>query len=92
MGCLIALIAMVSPRAAFVLIWIFKSERVSLAFDGSWFLPLLGLLFLPWTALAWVVCYSPINHVSGFGWFVVSVCYEQLFKLHAANLRSDQWD
>ena len=51
------------------MLWLFTSY-VDLAFAG-WFLPLLGLLFLPWTTLFYVVVYSPITGVTGFGWFFV---------------------
>lgn len=54
MGCLIALFALISPRLAIAALFIF-SDWVSVAFDGGWFLPLLGFFVLPWTTLAWVV-------------------------------------
>ena len=75
MGCLLVLVTMVSARLAFFLLWVFDSERISRAFDGSFFIPFIGLLFLPWTALAWAVCWAPIGGVSGFGWFVVILAF-----------------
>ncbi|MFQ5966326.1 MAG: hypothetical protein ACE5MI_01800 [Acidimicrobiia bacterium] len=68
-GCLVALVALFSPRLAIVIIWIF-TERVDRAFDG-FLLPLLGLVFLPWTTLFYVVAYAPVVGVSGIGWFFV---------------------
>jgi hypothetical protein len=44
---------------------------VSLAFQGGWLLPLLGLLFLPWTALCYVLAYAPVLGVSAIGWLLV---------------------
>jgi hypothetical protein len=41
----------------------------SAAFGGSWFLPLLGVIFLPFTTLMWAVLWSPVGGVSGFDWF-----------------------
>jgi hypothetical protein len=70
MGCLLALIALISARFAFFLTWIF-SDKVDIAFDGGFLAPFIGLLFLPWTALAWTFMYAPIKGVTGFGWFVV---------------------
>jgi hypothetical protein len=54
MGCLIVLLALLSPRLALVFILIF-SNLIGTAFDGGWFLPLLGFFVLPWTTLAWVL-------------------------------------
>ena len=75
MGCLLALVTLVSARLAFFLLWVFDSGRISRAFDGSFIVPFIGLLFLPWTALAWAVCWAPIGGVSGFGWFVVILAF-----------------
>lgn len=71
MGCLIALVALLSPRFAFFLVWLF-SDRVDIAFDG-FFAPLLGLVFLPWTALMYTFAYAPIRGVSGLGWLFVTL-------------------
>lgn len=73
MGCFIALIAMLSPRAAFALVWIF-SERVAIAFSNN-VVPILGLIFLPWTALMYTVAYAPLHGVSGIGWFFVGLAF-----------------
>ncbi len=73
MGCLLALFAMVSPRLAIFLLWLF-SDRMKIAFDSGW-IALLGFFFLPWTALAWAVCYQFPGGVSGFGYFVVGFAF-----------------
>jgi len=68
--CCIALTAgFAGPRIAFVLVWIF-TDLVNRAFDTFWW-PLLGVIVLPWTTLLFVLAYSPITGVSGFGIFVV---------------------
>ncbi len=69
-GCLVALGALVSPRLAIFLVWLFDRDRMSAAFDSFW-VPLVGFFFLPWTTLAWAVAYAPIRGVTGFGWFLV---------------------
>jgi hypothetical protein len=69
-ACLVALGALVSPRLAIFLVWLFDRDRMSAAFDSFW-IPLLGFFFLPWTTLAWAVAYAPVRGVTGFGWFVV---------------------
>jgi hypothetical protein len=67
--CFVALFALISPRLAIFLLWIF-SDRLTIAFTSGW-VGILGFLFLPWTMLAWAVCYAPFLGVQGFGWFIV---------------------
>jgi hypothetical protein len=55
--CLFALMLAGAPRLAFVLWWFVQPGRMSVTFSGSWFWPLLGVLFLPWTALMYVIVY-----------------------------------
>jgi hypothetical protein len=69
MGCLLALLAAISPRLALVLVWIL-TNLVDRAFEG-FLLPLLGLIFLPFTTLLYVLAYRPVVGVSGWGWFFV---------------------
>lgn len=47
-------------------------NKVDAAFD-AWIWPLLGLIFLPWTTLAYVLAWGPIDAVSGAGWLVVAL-------------------
>ena len=70
--CCLALIAgFIGPRVALLVWWIF-GDRVDLAFD-TWVWPLLGLLFLPWTTLAYVLVWSPVVDVEGGEWIVVAL-------------------
>jgi len=69
--CLFASTVLVGPRFAFVLWWIF-GERVDRAFD-SWIWPLLLLIFLPWTGLAYLVMWSAVGGVSGWEWIIVAL-------------------
>ncbi|GAB7004893.1 hypothetical protein JCM18899A_23660 [Nocardioides sp. AN3] len=70
MGCLLALLAGFAPRVALVLIWIF-SDLVDRAFSG-FLVPLLGLIVFPYATLFYVLAYSPVTGVGGWGWaFVV---------------------
>jgi len=56
--CCLALIAgFIGPRVALFIWWVFGS-KVDAAFD-SWVWPLLGLVFLPWTTLAYVIAWQP---------------------------------
>ena len=74
MPCLIALLALISPRLALFAIWLLDN-MIDRAFDG-WLLPLLGFLLLPWTTLAFVVMYDiGTSEVAGFEWFLVGLAF-----------------
>ncbi len=57
MFCLIGFAALIGPRFAFLVWWLF-GNKVELAFD-SWIWPLLGVIFLPWTTLAYLIAWQP---------------------------------
>ena len=83
MCCFAALFAWISPRLAIFMIWIF-SDRMSEAFNSFW-IATLGFFILPWTTLAWAVCYATptavVNGnnigggVTGFGYIVVGFAF-----------------
>ena len=74
MCCLFLAVGLLGPRFAFLGVWLFSSpNRVTLAFHGGWVWPLLGLLFLPWTALVYVLAYAPVTGVSPVGWLFVAL-------------------
>ncbi len=70
-GCIFALIAVLSPRFAVFLLWVF-TNYVDRAFNG-WFLPLVGLLFAPWTTLMYVLVYAPAGPIHVAGWILVGL-------------------
>ncbi len=71
MCCLAFGAAFIGPRFALLVWWIFGSKPDA-AFS-TFLLPLLGLLFLPWTTLAYVVAWGPLDGVSGLGWLLVAL-------------------
>jgi hypothetical protein len=71
MGCLFAILAALSPRLALILVWIF-TNLVDRAFD-TFIVPLLGLLFLPFATLMYVLAYQPVVGVTGWGWLLVFI-------------------
>ena len=75
MACLLALLALISPRLVLVLLWIFD-DILGRAFD-SWVLPLLGFFLLPWTTLAYVAFWDwgTGREVTGFEWFFVVLAF-----------------
>jgi hypothetical protein len=70
-GCLFALIAVLSPRLAIILLWLF-TNYVDRAFSG-WFLPLLGVLFLPWTTLFYILVDIAPGPIHVAGWIVIGI-------------------
>jgi hypothetical protein len=73
MPCLIALLALISPRLALFAIFLF-SDLLSRAFE-SWLVPLLGFFLLPWTTLAYAVMWASSDQVAGFEWFIVILAF-----------------
>jgi len=75
MPCLLALLALISPRLVLFVLWI-SSDVLSRAFS-SWVLPLLGFFVLPWTTLAYAAFWDwgPGHHVAGFEWFFVILAF-----------------
>jgi hypothetical protein len=59
------------PRIALAAWWIF-GDKVDAAF-GSAIWPLLGLLFLPWTTIFYVIAWSPVVGVDGAEWLFVAL-------------------
>ena len=73
--CLLALLALISPRLAILALWIF-SDVLSRAYS-SWVLPVPGFFLLPWTTLAYAAFWDwgPGHHVTGFEWFFVALAF-----------------
>ena len=70
MGCLFALFAGIFPRLALLILWIARPVMVDAAFHG-WLVPLLGIIFLPFATLMYVILYTPGVGLIGFEWFWV---------------------
>jgi hypothetical protein len=70
MGCLLALVALLLPRLAIVLIFLF-TNWLHTAY-ATWIVPLLGFLFMPYTTLAYM--YVVLNLGRPFtlvGWLII---------------------
>jgi hypothetical protein len=72
MCCLALTAGFIGPRVALLLWWLVDNDRVDAAF-GSWIWPVLGLIFLPWTTLGYLVVWSPIVGVDGWEWIIVAL-------------------
>ncbi len=54
MCCLITILLLLGPRAANVIWWIAATDRWNSVF-GSVIWPILGIIFMPWTTLVYVL-------------------------------------
>ncbi len=69
MPCCLVLIALVAPRLALALVFLF-SDYLGRAYD-TWIVPCLGFLFLPLTTLAYAWAINSRGSVQGFALVVV---------------------
>ena len=72
MGCLLALMSAFAPRLVFLIIWIARPAYIDAVFD-TFILPLLGLIFLPFATLMWVLLDAPPVGVHGFDWLWIGL-------------------
>jgi hypothetical protein len=70
LGCLFALFGGLFPRLALLVLWIARPALVGAAFN-TFLLPLLGIIFLPFATLIYVIVYTPGVGLVGFDWFWV---------------------
>jgi hypothetical protein len=78
------------PRLGIVGLWIF-GHQLGDAF-GSWIIPALGFLLLPWTTLAYALMWGVTSDaVAGWEWIVVGVALltDVLFGLWARSCFRD---
>lgn len=61
---------LLGPRAAIVFWWIAEPSRWALTFQSA-FVPLMGLLFLPWTTLFYVLVYP--GGIEGLDWLWLGI-------------------
>jgi hypothetical protein len=70
-GCLLAFSAAVAPRLVLILAWIFGS-RWDAVWDGNILLPILGIVFLPYTTIMYLLAWSPAigggGNIEGWDW------------------------
>lgn len=70
MCCILAVLLLIGPRAAFITTWMF-TDRVGRAFAGEFLLPLLGVIFLPFTSLFYVLTWQPGGLQGVLAWALV---------------------
>ena len=69
--CLVGCFALIGPRFAAVVWWLFDQGRWKVVFDDNIVLPLLGILVVPWTTLAYV--WVAPGGVDGLEWILVGI-------------------
>ena len=65
MCCLITTFALLGPRFGVLIWWLINPLRFAAAFN-TFIWPLLGLIFLPWTTLMYLVVFP--GGIFGFDW------------------------
>ncbi len=68
--CLFASMLAGAPRLAFLLFWLFRPVQVQAAL-GSFFIAILGVIFLPWTTLMYV--FVAPGGLVWFDWIVLGI-------------------
>lgn len=71
LGCLLAFSAAVAPRIVLILAWIF-GDRWDAVWQGEWVWPLLGIIFLPYTTIMYLLAWTPAlgggASIEGWDW------------------------
>ncbi|HEY7619122.1 MAG TPA: hypothetical protein VH834_05080 [Solirubrobacteraceae bacterium] len=88
MGCLLVLVAGFFPRVALVIVWI-ATNLVDRAFS-TWVIPLLGLIFLPFTTLIYALVWIPGVHLGNGRWIWVAIAFVVELIGYAGNARANQ--
>lgn len=70
MGCLFIMFGGLFPRLGLLILWIARPGLVDASFN-TFILPLLGIIFLPFTTLIYVIVYVPGVGLTGWGLFWV---------------------
>jgi hypothetical protein len=71
MPCLIAIVGAFAPRLAIILLWLFTGI-VGQAFNNA-IVPILGLIFLPFTTLFYVLVVNSIGQNNIYGWLLILI-------------------
>ena len=95
--CLVVLLLAGAPRVALLLWWFLEPARVSGTFAGwtttlgtltapSWVWPLIGVLFVPWTTVAYV--FLAPGGLSTLEWVVLVIAVVMDLSTHGGSERA----
>ena len=72
MCCFVSLFLLIGPRFALVCMWLF-SDMISRVFGSDFIMPILGIIFLPYTMIFYVVVTLNMGMSNPFAWLLVIV-------------------
>ena len=93
----VPLLASHVARLVLLFVWI-ETPLVNRAFHGGWLLPLLGILILPLTTLAYVLIFALYGNVTGWNWLgivlalLLDLAAHSYPAKHAAQARNRRTD
>jgi len=67
--CILVVLALVGPRLALVLLWLF-SNYLTRAYD-SFVIPFIGFFILPWTTIAYAIAQNAFGGLNALGLIIV---------------------
>ncbi len=70
-ACLLALGFSVAPRLFLVIAWIF-GDRWDRVWGSNWLMPLLGIIFLPYTTIMYMLVWVPTG-IDGWAWLWIGL-------------------
>ena len=70
MCCMLTALLMAGPRVAIIIWWLVNTSYINNAFNNLiW--PILGIIFAPWTMLAYVIFYP--SGITGLDWLWIAL-------------------
>jgi hypothetical protein len=72
MCCLFTILVLLGPRVLLAFWWLVDQTRFNLVFN-TWFWPLLGIIFVPWATLMYLLVWQFFGGVDGWGWVWVGL-------------------
>jgi hypothetical protein len=71
-GCLLALGIGLAPRLFLILAWIF-GDLWDIVWQGDWLIPLLGIIFAPYTTVFYMLVWSAAGGITGWDWLWIAL-------------------
>lgn len=90
MGCLFVIMAGFFPRIADIILWIARPAWFTAPFGGSWFWPVLGIIFLPLTTLFYVFLWTPGVGLTGWDWLWIILAFLMDISSTYGHYRTNQ--
>ena len=73
MCCFLSSLMLFGPRLVVLIWWFVRPVYYNFVFN-TWIWPLLGLIFLPWTTLMYLIVYGG-NGIAGFDWVWLGLAF-----------------